>query len=581
MALPFVTGQVLTAIDLNSLAVASQLAASGGAALIGYGGSTVKAALDGFVASSVISVAGRTGAVVLSIADVSGAAALNGNAAQNFNVKNATGSNHAVNLAQADARYAPFGSTGTGTVTSVGLSLPADYNIGGSPVTGAGTIAVTRAAQPAKAFLAAPTGSSGTPVYRGIAVADIPTLNQDTTGLAGGLSAILAVSSGGTGQGTAQAAIDVLTAVSAATNEWVLTKDTATGHAKFKPASAATGYEVFVASFSGADPTGATSSSAAFSAAVTAAGATGQVRVTKGTWNLATNTPSCNWVVDAGVAFSGFGQLVGLVEYTERFDTFPGTPKQGAYFGRPGDPLVGIGNYNTIPAAIRGISAFACTGVLGGSQSQDNPTVGAMGCIGVTAFSNNNNTVSRQYSYGAYVEAHRAAGAGSALGVEIDVANHGSTAQITPNGWSPGVSGVMDVTAMLWLASGGAVSGVNDVSCAVAIIPNGAMSQKGIVILNGAIAGDSAPSGGTEYDAMCLPYQHAINWWDTGNIKRVSIRGDSVGGQGVLVMDGPLSLVSQATATSAGAGPYAVPATCSGFLLIGIGGVPVKIPFYG
>ena len=39
---------------------------------------------------------------------------------------------------------------------------------------------------------------------------------------------------GGTGASTAQAAIDALTAVSAATNEHVLTKDTATGNAIFK-----------------------------------------------------------------------------------------------------------------------------------------------------------------------------------------------------------------------------------------------------------------------------------------------------------------------------------------------------------
>lgn len=47
----------------------------------------------------------------------------------------------------------------------------------------------------------------------------------------------LAVSSGGTGAGTAQNAINALTAVSGATNEHVLTKDTATGNAIFKVAT--------------------------------------------------------------------------------------------------------------------------------------------------------------------------------------------------------------------------------------------------------------------------------------------------------------------------------------------------------
>lgn len=53
----------------------------------------------------------------------------------------------------------------------------------------------------------------------------------------------IAVNKGGTGQVTAQAAIDALSAVSAATNEHVLTKDTATGNAKWKAATGATGFD--------------------------------------------------------------------------------------------------------------------------------------------------------------------------------------------------------------------------------------------------------------------------------------------------------------------------------------------------
>lgn len=62
--------------------------------------------------------------------------------------------------------------------------------------------------------------------------------NSDITSLSG-LTTPLSISQGGTGQDTAQEAIDALTAVSGATNEHVLTKDTATGNAKFKslPAS--------------------------------------------------------------------------------------------------------------------------------------------------------------------------------------------------------------------------------------------------------------------------------------------------------------------------------------------------------
>ncbi|KKL17479.1 hypothetical protein LCGC14_2485140, partial [marine sediment metagenome] len=71
----------------------------------------------------------------------------------------------------------------------------------------------------------------------------------------------IAVNQGGTGQATAQAAIDALSAVSGATNEHVLTKDTATGNAIFK-AAAGGGTDVKCAIDSGAtaDFVGAASS---------------------------------------------------------------------------------------------------------------------------------------------------------------------------------------------------------------------------------------------------------------------------------------------------------------------------------
>ena len=57
--------------------------------------------------------------------------------------------------------------------------------------------------------------------------------NSDITVLSG-LTTDLSIAQGGTGQSTAQTAINALSAVSGATNEHVLTKDTATGNAIFK-----------------------------------------------------------------------------------------------------------------------------------------------------------------------------------------------------------------------------------------------------------------------------------------------------------------------------------------------------------
>lgn len=76
----------------------------------------------------------------------------------------------------------------TGTVTSVGLSLPTIFSVTGSPVTTSGTLTATLASQTANTFLAAPNGTAGAPTMRAIVAADIPTLNQNTTGSAGSVA---------------------------------------------------------------------------------------------------------------------------------------------------------------------------------------------------------------------------------------------------------------------------------------------------------------------------------------------------------------------------------------------------------
>lgn len=61
-----------------------------------------------------------------------------------------------------------------GTVTSVGLTAPSLFTITGSPVTGAGTLAMSFASQSANLVLASPNGASGAPVMRAIVAADLP-----------------------------------------------------------------------------------------------------------------------------------------------------------------------------------------------------------------------------------------------------------------------------------------------------------------------------------------------------------------------------------------------------------------------
>ncbi len=95
-------------------------------------------------------------------------------------------------------------TTPTGSVTSVALADSTGlFNITGSPVTGAGTLTLASLqSQTANTFFAAPNGLAGAPTFRAILPADVPTLNQNTTGTASNVSGIVAVTNGGTGDST-------------------------------------------------------------------------------------------------------------------------------------------------------------------------------------------------------------------------------------------------------------------------------------------------------------------------------------------------------------------------------------------
>jgi hypothetical protein len=77
------------------------------------------------------------------------------------------------------------------------------FSVSGSPVTGSGTLTATLASQTANTVLAAPNGTAGAPTFRALVAADIPTLNQSTTGTAANVTGTVAVANGGTGATTA------------------------------------------------------------------------------------------------------------------------------------------------------------------------------------------------------------------------------------------------------------------------------------------------------------------------------------------------------------------------------------------
>src|SRR5262245_15780133 len=98
-------------------------------------------------------------------------------------------------------KWAPV--SGTGTVTSVGLSAPGEFSVTGSPVSTAGTLALAWQAAPAGAFLGGPAGASGTPAFRALAVSDIPSLSSLYQPTDADLTALAALSSTGLAARTA------------------------------------------------------------------------------------------------------------------------------------------------------------------------------------------------------------------------------------------------------------------------------------------------------------------------------------------------------------------------------------------
>ena len=139
-----------------------------------------------------------------------------------LNVPTASATNRGA-LSAAD--WTTFNNKGSGTVTSVTGTSPVASSGGATPAislsSGYGDTQNPYASKTANYFLASPNGSAGAPTFRAVVAADIPTLNQNTTGSAGtlttpraiygnnfdgsaALTQIIASTYGGTGNGFAK-----------------------------------------------------------------------------------------------------------------------------------------------------------------------------------------------------------------------------------------------------------------------------------------------------------------------------------------------------------------------------------------
>lgn len=103
-----------------------------------------------------------------------------------------------------------FVNAGSGTVTSVGLSLPSELSVTGSPVTTSGTLSATWANQTTNKVFASPNGSTGTPTFRALVAADIPTIPASSVTGANLTAASSKIAiTGGTGAVLTAATVDV------------------------------------------------------------------------------------------------------------------------------------------------------------------------------------------------------------------------------------------------------------------------------------------------------------------------------------------------------------------------------------
>jgi hypothetical protein len=105
-------------------------------------------------------------------------------------------------------------ATNAGAVTSVTGTSPIVSSGGATPnislASGYGDTQNPYASKTANYFLAAPNGTAGVPTFRAVVAADIPTLNQNTTGTADNVTGVVAIANGGTGQTTANPAFNAL-----------------------------------------------------------------------------------------------------------------------------------------------------------------------------------------------------------------------------------------------------------------------------------------------------------------------------------------------------------------------------------
>jgi hypothetical protein len=235
------TGSTLVARDASGNFSAGTITA----ALSGNATTATTATTAGNVTGTVAIANGGTGATSAAAARTNlGATTLGGNLYTLANVAAIAfprfNADNTVSTLDATAFRTAIGagtSSTTGTVTSVATAgTVSGLTLTGGPITTTGTITLggtlavapsNFASQTANTVLAAPNGSAGVPTFRALVAADVPTLNQNTTGTAANVTGTVAIANGGTGATTAATARTNFGATTVGSNLFTLTNPAA------------------------------------------------------------------------------------------------------------------------------------------------------------------------------------------------------------------------------------------------------------------------------------------------------------------------------------------------------------------